>query len=765
MKPRVLFASCASACLLLTAQPVTAQEAGMLEEIIVTAQKREQSLQEVPISVTAIGEQAIQEGKITGVQDVALETPNFTMTQFNIGEPQYYIRGIGNSLDSAGSDPAVATFIDEVYIGRSAGTAMDLYDLDRVEVLRGPQGTLFGKNVVGGALNIITKRPTQEFEAKLGATVGNYSQTVLRGFVNGAITDNVSGKFSFSRRQRDGYVDNVVDGEEYHDEDNLSARGQLLFAVSDATEVLVGFDWATDDQAGNCRNVNNLDKNDPLGLAVFYPPVIAATTGGDVRECASEAEAFQERDMLGTLLRVDHDFANSTLTSITAYRETDYSWLEDLAGMPLGATPFNLTDTVEEEADQISQELRLASAGGGTFDWLVGGFYMTEDVDRKERYIGSFHAPLAAQGFALLNGDVQFNQINETTSTALFGKIDWNISDRLTWSIGARYARDEKEIEQAVENFEDPAFDSAILSQLLGVPVNLVVLGIPVNGPAELITFVNTGDPSVLNTPYNITADEDWDEFVPSTNVSYQFNDDGFVYFTAARGYKSGAFVSQTATPQAAATPLDPEIATNYEVGVKSEFMNNRLRVNAAVFRMDYEDLQVFRLDGSLLIAANAEATSQGLELDATALVTDNWVLNVNYGYLDAEYDQFISGGEDFTGNRLPRAPENSYSITSNYTFNLAGGSSVDFNLNYAYQDDFFHDPSNANGSGEDGYGLLRAGLTWTSATGNWDVTAWGKNLTDEEYRTHTIISNIAGTVDLWGMPRTYGLTVNYRMQ
>ncbi|NBC21879.1 MAG: TonB-dependent receptor plug domain-containing protein, partial [Gammaproteobacteria bacterium] len=357
MKPRVLLATCAGACLLLTFQPAAAQEAGMLEEIIVTAQKREQSLQEVPISVTAIGEQAIQEGKITGVQEVALETPNFTMTQFNIGEPQYYIRGIGNSLDSAGSDPAVATFIDEVYVGRSAGTAMDLYDLDRVEVLRGPQGTLFGKNVVGGALNIITKRPTPEFEAKFGATVGNYSQTVLRGFVNGAIADNVSGKLSFSRRQRDGYVDNVVDGEEYHDEDNFSARGQLLFNVADATEVLVGFDWATDDQAGNCRNVNNLDKNDPLGLAVFYPPVIDATTGGDVRKCASEADAFQERDMLGTLLRVDHDFANSTLTSITAYRETDYAWLEDLAGMPLGATPFNLTDTVDEEADQISQEL------------------------------------------------------------------------------------------------------------------------------------------------------------------------------------------------------------------------------------------------------------------------------------------------------------------------------------------------------------------------------------------------------------------------
>ncbi len=742
-----------------------AQEAGVLEEIIVTAQKREQSLQEVPISVTAIGEQSIQEGRITSIQDVSLETPNFTMTQFNIGEPQYYIRGIGNSLDSAGSDPAVATFIDEVYVGRSSGTAMDLYDLDRVEVLRGPQGTLFGKNVVGGAVSIITKKPTDEFEARFGVTAGNYSQMVFRGLINGEIQENLAGKLSFSRRQRDGYVDNVVDGGEYHDEDNFSGRGQLLFTPSDTTDVLLGVDWSSDDQAGNCRNVNNLDLNDPLGLAVFYPPVIAATTGGDVRKCASTEGAFQERDVLGTMLRVDHAFRGATLTSITAYRETDYAWREDLAGMPLGETPFNLVDTAEEDADQISQELRLASDGDGSLEWLVGAFYLKEDVNRRERYIGSFGAPLAAQGFNLLNGDVSFNQVNTTTSTALFGKVDWHITDRLTWSIGGRYARDEKEIEQAVENFEDPAFDSAVLSAILGVPVELVVLGIPVNGPAELLTFINTGDPGALNTPYFTEADESWSEFVPSTNLRYQFADDGFVYLTVARGYKSGAFVSQTTTAQAAATPLDPEIATNYEVGVKSEFLNNRLRLNAAVFRMDYEDLQVFRLEGSLLVGANAEATSQGLELDATVLVTDNWVLNANYGYLDAEYDRFVSGNQDFTGNRLPRAPENSFSITSNYNYDFAGGSSLNFNLNYAYQDDFFHDPSNANGSGEDAYGLLRAGLTWTSADGAWDVTAWGKNLTDEEYRTHTIISNIAGTVDLWGMPRTYGVTVNYRLR
>lgn len=750
---------------LLAMTALQAQEAGVLEEVTVTAQKREQSLQEVPVSVTAISGAEIREGRVTGVADVALETPNFTMTQFNIGEPQYYIRGIGNSLDSAGSDPAVATFIDEVYIGRSGGSAMDLYDLERVEVLRGPQGTLFGKNVVGGALSILTRKPSDDFEAKFGATVGNYSQTVFKGLVNGGLAENVAGKFSFSKRDRDGYVDNVVDGQEYHDEDNLSLRGQLLFTPTERTEILFGLDYSSDDQAGNCRNVNNLDLNNPLGLAVFYPPVIAATTGGDVRKCASTADARQERDIYGAMLRIDHDFDGATLTSITAYRNSDYEWLEDLAGMPHGQTPFNLIDTAREEADQFSQELRLTSTAGGTLDWLVGAFYMEEDVSRQERFIGSFHAPLAAMGFNLLNGDVSFDQENTTTSTAVFGQIDYHFNERFSWSVGARYARDDKEIDQALVNYENPAFDSAVLSAVLGVPVNLVVLGIPANGPADLIGFISTGNPGVLKTPYTVSAQEDWSEFLPSTNLRWQFADQGYAYFTVARGYKSGAFVSATTTPQAAATPLDPEIATNYELGLKSQFLNNRLRFNASIFRMDYEDLQVFRLEGSLLVGANAEATSEGLEIDVAALLTDNWLLSANYGYLDATYDSFESGTQDFTGNRLPRAPENSFSINNSYTFNLAGGSMLDFDLGYAWQDDFFHDPNNIEATREDAFGLLNAGLTWTSSDRRWDVSVWGKNLTDEEYRTHTIISNIAGTVDLWSLPRTYGVTVNYYMR
>lgn len=742
-----------------------AQEGLALEEIVVTATRREESLQDVPVSVTAISGDDIGEGGITGVLDVAMETPNFTMTQFNIGEPQYFIRGIGTTLDSAGADPAVATFIDEVYIGRAGGSAMDLYDLERVEVLRGPQGTLFGKNVVGGAISVSTRKPTEEFQAKLGVTAGNYSAIGVRGLISGAISDNVNGSFSFISRSRDGYVDNVTDGQEYHDEDNISFRGQLAFAPSDTVEVRITADWSEDDQAGNCRNVNNTELNDPFGLSVpLYDPVIASTTGGDKRKCASSLGAVQEREIGGLMGRVDWDLANATLTSVTAYRETDYNWSEDLAGLPVGLTTFNLIDAADEDSDQFSQEFRLTSTGDGNLEWLAGVFYMKENVDRAENFVGSWGPPFAEQGFVLLDGDIVFAQDNETTSTAVYGQLDWHINDRFSWSIGGRYAKDEKDITQALINQEDPAFDSALLSALIGVPIELVVLGIPANGPSQLLGFIATGDPSVLNGPYSVDASDDWSEFVPSTSLSWNFGDDSLVYFTASKGYKSGAYVAQTTNPTDAVIALEPENATNFEIGLKTQLMDNRVRLNASVFNMDYEDLQVFRLVGSLLVGANAEATSKGFEIDATALLSEDWVVSASYGYLDAEYDTFFEEdtGVDFSGNTLPRSAEDSFSINSTYTFNLSGGSTIDFDLDYTYKGDYFIEVSNSPASEEDGYGLLNASLAWTSADERWEAVAWGKNVTDEEYRIHSIISNVSGTVDLWNMPDTYGLTVNY---
>ncbi len=734
----------------------------MLEEVTVTAQRREQSLQAVPVSVTAISGDRIKEGGIMNLVDIATETPNFTMTQFNIGEPGYYIRGIGTGNDSAGSDPAVGSFIDDVYIGRRGGTSMDLFDIERVEVIRGPHGTLFGKNVVGGAISIYTRKPSPEFESKLGLTVGNYDQYMLRGLINGRMTDNLSGKFSFSKQQRDGYVDNVVDGMEYHDTDNFSARAQILYTPNDEVEVLFGLDYSEDEHAGNCNNVNNLELNDPFGVAeVFYAPVIEETTGGDIRKCASSAPAGEEREVGGALLRVDWSMEAATFTSITAYREADYKWSFDLAALPWGTTTFNLIDQAEEDSDQFSQEFRLVSNGGKSFDWLLGAFYMKENVDRAENFIGAFGPPFAAQGFFLLDGDIIYAQEATTKSYALFGKLDWHITDTVTLSVGGRYAKDKKSIQQNLSNLENPALDVGFLT-LIGHPDPQIVLGIPANGPGNMLAYLGTGDAAHLSMPFSVPASDSWSEFLPSADINWQFADNSLLYFTYSEGYKSGAFQSQTPFPDAAVTPLDPENVKNYEIGIKSQFLKNRLRINAALFNMDYSNLQVFQLVGSLLVGGNATATTKGIEVDGAALLTDNWILGFTYGYLDANYDTYILGPNDWSGNRLPRSAEHSGSINTTYTLGLSGGSAMDFSAVWSYQSDFFFSPSNHPGTLEPSYNLLDASVTWRSNGDRWNVSVWGRNLTDEEFRLNSIISNIAGTVDLWNLPRTYGLTVTY---
>ena len=755
------------------ALPTLAQaQAPALEEVLVTAQKRTESLQDVPVSVSAISGDQVREGMISGMSDVALETPNFNMTQFNIGEPQYFIRGIGNTLDSAASDAAVATFVDEVYIGRPGGASTDLYDLERIEILRGPQGTLFGKNVVGGAISLYTKRPSQEFEGSISGTYGDRDLGVVQGLVTGPLTDTLAGKLVAQTKQQDGYVKNVIDGNDYQDQDNNSARGQLQWDPNSDLSILLGADYSKDKVNGNCRNVNNLELHDPIGLAGFYPEVIEAYTGGDNRKCASTANAFQNREVSGGLLRVDWAVADATLTSITAYREMDYHHSEDLAGLPEGLTPFNLVDAAKENSDQFSQELRLASAGDQKLNWLVGAFYMEENVDRKENFVGSFGPPLVPGTAILLNGDIDFTQKAKTTSYAAFAQIDYAFNEQWSVSVGSRYTYDKKDIKQGLVNNEDPEFDTAVLAGALGVPPSVihaifapqeaVILGIPANGPANLGAFAATGDTSLLAFPYQTKADDDWNKVTSSASVNWNFSDDGMLYLSFAQGYKSGAFVSSVTNPEAAAVPLEPEEVDSWELGLKSEFLDNRLRVNASVFTMDYKDLQVFRLVGSLLVGANAKATSEGVELDVTGLVTENWTLQANYAYLDATYDTFKDGAVDFSGNDLPRAPQDSFFVRSSYRTPLPGGSEIDWVASYAYTGSFYFESSNSPASKGDSYGVIDASATWTSPQDTWMVSVWGKNLDDKEYRVHTILSNIAGTVDLWGEPRTYGATVKY---
>jgi len=697
---------------------VAFSQSSALEEVIVTAERRAQDAQDVPIALTIIGGSEISPSGISSISDVALKTPNLTFTQFNIGEPQLFLRGLGTTIDSAGADPTVSVFIDDVYVGRSAGATSDLYDLERIEVLRGPQGTLYGRNVTGGAISIVTKRPSNEFEAKLGVTVGNYGLTVLRGLVDGPIGDNLAGNLSFSKRDRDGYAYSNRSGQELDDADNFSLRGKLLWDISDNTELLLGFDYSTDDNNGQCRNLTKLDNpaGDHNSGGVFVPvlkQIKADTNSEDPRTCAMTIEQYAERDVFGLSARLQMEFTNDlSLTSITAYRELEYSWLQELGGLDSPPNLLSVEDNEGDDADQISQEFRLTKDGDRLF-WVAGAYYFKENVDRFANVPIFFGPGSPVAPGALL--DRSWLQSATNTSMALFGQVVWSMTDALALTLGGRHTWDEKEMDNAY--YSSPG-----------------------------------------NEVYNFKGlEESWDEFTPRVTVDWQVTDDHMLFATWSKGYKSGVFISQNTTAALAETPLEPEEATNMEIGAKTRWFDNRLQFNLVYFDLENENQQLFRLENFTLVSENFGTESSGIELDFIAALGKNLTLSGMYASLDAE----IVGGQ-FAGNVAPRSPDYKYSVALNYNAALGNGAILDFDASVSYSDNWYMEATNQGVSYMDDYSIVDASVRYTSSGGNWEVTLWGKNLSDELVTSHSIVSSFGGSVELFAPPRTYGVTANY---
>ena len=686
--------------------------AAALEEIVVTAERRTQSQQDVPLSITTIGGDEIGASGISEVRDIALKTPSLAITNFSIAEPQMFLRGVGSTSDSAGSDPTVSLFVDDVYIARSGGGSSDLYDLERIEVLRGPQGTLYGRNATGGAISMFTKKPSQEFEAKASVTVGDYGLSVLRGYVNGSINENLAGKMTFSKRDRDGYAKNITNGQELDDADNTSGRGQLLWTPSDATEVLFGIDFSTDDTNGACRNQTNFDAPDqPAGgaLVPYAVSVVNAQGISDPRVCGNTIEQFADKDVFGSVIRVEHDFGNMQMTAITGYRESDYQWLQELTG---GNTPPQLLGVVDfegEEQDQFSQEFRFTGETDNMF-WVAGMYYFKENVDRFAQTAIQF-GPVINPGLLL---DQRYTQLAENTSYAIFGQVTYSLTDSLDLTVGGRQTWDDKKINQ---------------------------------------TFaLGTNQIFALNG-----LEGDWDKFTPRVTVDWKVADDHMLFFTYSEGYKSGLFGSQNTNPVLAAIAIDPEEATNIEIGAKTEWFDNRLRVNATLFDLDIDNLQLFSLVDFLLVTSNGAIESKGLELDFTAAITDKFSLSGSYSNLEATT---VGGPDD--GKRTVRSPEDKFSLTANYATSLSSGATVDVSTSVSYASEFFHETSNIGASRSPSATTWDASIRYTDADDKWNVELWGKNLGDELITVHSILGPFAGSVDLYAPPKTVGVTFNY---
>lgn len=747
-----------------------------LEEVIVTAERRAMSIQDVPLSVASIGGEDVRPGKVTDINDIAFKVPGVTFNEFNIGEPRIYIRGIGNSSDSAASDPAVGVFLDEVYIGRTGGIGFDLFDLERIEILRGPQGTLYGKNTNGGAINIVTRRPSQEGETKLSVTAGNYEMAEFQGMVNGGITDTISGKLVGRYHQRDGYGDNVITdgeiatlgdlsksriigdsigasggGDELDDAENSSLRGQLLFEIDDDMNLLLGADYAKDKTNGTCRHLKNLDEA-LQGLGTFWALGMSEKYMSDDRNCSTQFDTEQEREISGTMARFDWSLGWADFVSITAYRESDYDFVDDLTGIPLldlaaptppGAPPLppgsftppeNVINGVDENASQFSQEFRLTGENANV-NWLAGAFYMEEDVDRQEEYYTQYNALLQRAFRLAAIGDVLFTQDNTTESLAFFGQADWHVTEQWTLTYGVRWSEDKKDITQ------DAIDLLGTTSGATGVPLILPEFAAPVE------------------------ADDSWSDTTNKFSVSYNPTDNLMFYATYSEGFKSGAFPSQANLPEVAATSVDPETVTNIEGGFKSSWWDNKVQFNASYYDMDYDDLQVFELSSRLLLVlTNAQAETKGVDVDFNILLMDDLMLSTSYNYSDATYTDFTDvNGNDVSGNAMVFAPEQAFAIDADYRFDLQSAGTLDFNVAYNWKDAYYTSVSNASKTRQQAVGMLGASVTWSDSQESWTATLWGKNLRDEQQIASRIVDPTAITSESYMAPETYGITVAKR--
>ncbi len=711
-----------------------AQEA-VLEEITVTAERREQSLQEVPISVTAFSGDMVYEGGISSIEDVAIQTPNFKLTTFNITEPQLFLRGIGTTNDSIGADPAVAVFIDEVYIGRPSGASTDLYDLERIEVLRGPQGTLYGRNSAGGAVNIFTKKPQHEFEAKTGVTVGDYGLINVRGYVNGSISDHVAGKLTANVRKRDGFAKNVTTGQDLEDDDTKSIRGQLLFSPSDTVEVLLGFDWTDIDTSGNNRFLTNFDILPHPQEWIDSAANANAVFGNDPRKSSHDEMQVSQKELMGLMARVDVDMDWATFTSISAYREDESSWFQALvpvlSTLSGGFGLFEVDDSADQEAEQISQEFRLAGSSDRV-DWVAGLYYFKEDADKTERFFTYWDAstPFGAALFAT-PGDVSFIQSGETESFAAFGQFTWDMTDVLALTLGARYTNDEKRL------------DNAAVSNLPFVPGR--VLG-------------GYGVPLIAGPPYETSGSKSWDDVTIRASLDWDITDDHMVYVTYSEGFKSGAFNGTQSVEAVAATPIQPETATNIEVGARTQWADGRARFNVTYFDLDYDDLQTWSLNANLeLVAANAAAEIDGLETEFAFAFTENFNVAGSFATMDAK---FVEGSN--AGNDMPRAPDQTWSLSANLQVPLDSGAAFDMTATASYTDEYHFELDNDPRGLEGDVTVIDASARYTPGSERWDLVLWGKNLGDELYSVHHIDGSLGGATRIYAPPRTYGATVNF---
>ena len=728
-----------------------------LEEIVVTATHRAENIQDIPVTVTAIGRDQLERSDIFDPTALALRVPGMTYGEFSPGQALISLRGIISADDGAGLDNSVALFLDGVYIGRGAAINFDMFDLERIEVLRGPQGTLFGRNAIGGALNVVTQKPSDEPQLRVGATVGNYDAWRYQALVSGPLSDSISGKISVAHRERSGYVDNLVLGIDQQDENQTSARAQLRWE-SDRMDWIVSADWMDDDRGDMGRT--------PLVDGAPLMAILAQNGIDQPRQNAASRDGFSKREAKGVSLTGEIDFDRGLLTSITAFRNAQTDWEMLSVGAPLGGLglPFDeVVDDIVEDIDTFSQEFRWTSSTDGPFQYTAGVYFLREETERTEIFritrAGTYAD--ANNPFRLTDvgpQDIIGNEYaftgNETNSFAVYAEGSYDFNDRWSMTLGGRYTRDEKDYVAESVNC-DLVFNND--PSIIGTRWE--------NWPAC------DGQPGSLNIiaeAFRVEPSDSWTDFSPKVAVQFRPNDSLMFFGAIAKGFKSGGFAGSQGVEAVASDPVDQETAINYEIGFKGDFVDNTLRLNMTAFYTDYEDLQIVRFGpvpsspfGTFITTNVGSADITGLETEFTWYPTDNFMFAGNIAFLDTDTEDLIINGVDLSGSELRQAPELSYNLLATYNHQTGVGD-FHYQLEFSHVDEQIMDYVQQLTVIEE-HSLLDARVGWTSSNGQWEVALWGKNLTDEDYMSHSYVIG-PGVIGVWGPPRTYGVNVIWNL-
>ena len=740
LRTAVVLALFGAAPLAGAADPVAAKDSLALEEVVVTATKVAQDIDSAPAAITAISESALGPGGIREVRDLAMAVPNLSVgDQFGVNRT--FIRGIGMTSIDLGADGAVAFLQDGAMIPRPSHQLAGFYDLAQVEVLRGPQGTIYGRGATAGVVNMVTKKPTEDLDGYLSLTGGNYSAYTVEGAIGGPIAgDTVMGRIAGKIDKRDGYGTNLATGKDIDDRDAYAVRGSLRFKPTDDLDIVLMADYFEEDDYNYAFHFFGTTVTPEDGLAhnllggqTIFDYYGAKGKKPDQRNIVSDQDPVNQRDGTAVSAIIDWGFADGwNLKSITAWRDFSRFLVDDLDGSDVDM--FGQNNYIED-SESWSQDFTVAGTAVNV-EWLMGANYFSEEMHGEVKVpltnfavlVNALNAgdptwvDLPAGALDSLNywqkGDV------DVEAYGLFVEGKYNFTDAMALTLGARY------------NYEKRTGTGSFIFDAIGV-----------NVPTD--------------------KSKSWDKITPKVLFEYTNSYDGLFYAKYTQGFKSGVINIGSLNDV-----IDPEYVDSYEIGYKAPFADGRASLRAAAFYYDYTDLQVgFVNEQSVVQTVNAaSAENKGIEVEIVARLTEGLSANFSATWLDATYTEFVTGDyrnnfeqTDLSGNYLQNAPKYTLYGALNYTRPVTDDGSFIGRIEASYQDKVYFTEFNNADAEQDAYGLINLLAGYEGGDGKWSVTGWVRNATDEFiYSNNIITAPLYGSVRVGSLlpPRTYGLTL-----